>query len=626
MATSPLYLVSGDTADPQRIAEALESIQRLFGVSARRVALGETDAFEEGATLFFLVSDAEYRRHILDYGRHPLRLLFLPTADNPQLQKDLLIPSRLEAAIALATEAAATTPQQSLTLCNGQVLQGEAILGEAEWLRHFPLFTWILYFLRHLRSLRLWPLRVETAKGRVVETAALIVPMAHERVRSRLRPYFFGEEENQCNRSAAVVYAPLSLFAIFRLRFYLFRPGRQRIPLPLGVGTLKSRRLSFRSADGPLPLTLNGRREYVAEVVLETVPLSARILLPEAPCVPGDPERESIRIQQLPTERELIEFYTKRRLPLVPIAHESLFADLFTTLREGARLGFSYLLLLIVSVLMASTGLFQDSAPTIIGAMILAPLMAPIISFAMGLIRFDGPLIRSSLRTLFLSVLLALGTAALLAMALPFTHLTQQMAMRTHPNLLDLAVAILSGIAAAYGYTDSKVGQSLAGVAIAVALVPPLSVAGIGLGWGDYGVFEGAFLLFLANFAGIITAAGAVFYLLGFSSWRTASSAFALKLLLLLTIAVPLWLSTQTLLREERLQRAFDTLQHLRVADRNLSLTLRRLYLSEHRLYAEVLILLPPDFPPAQRPKIIEAIRKKVGKEVKLIVAYRYLY
>jgi len=626
MAKAPFYLVCGETTSRERIEEALEKIERLLGSPARRLALGEQHSFEEGATLFFLVSDSEYRRHILEYGRLPVRLLFLPDTDNPRLRQDLLIPPKLEAAIALAGEDAELTPQRSLTLCNGQVLQGEAVLGEAEWLRRIPLLPWILYVLRHLRTLHLRPFRIETAKGRIIETAALIIPVAHERVRSRMRPYFFGEEENQCNRSAAVVYAPLSLFSIFRMRFYLFRPGRQRISLPLGVGTLKSRRLSFRSSDGPFPLTLNGREEYVAEAVVETVELSAQILQPRESCMPGDPDRESLRLQRIPTDREIIEFYTKRRLPLVPIAPESLFADLFSTLREGARLRVSYLLLLIVSVLMATTGLFQNSAPTIIGAMILAPLMAPIISFAMGLIRFDGPLIRSSLRTLFLSVLLALGTAALLAMALPFTHLTQQMAMRTHPNLLDLAVAILSGIAAAYGYTDSKVGQSLAGVAIAVALVPPLSVAGIGLGWGDLDIFEGAFLLFLANFAGIITAAGAVFYLLGFSSWRTASGAFALKLLLLLLVAVPLWLSTRTLLREERLQHAFDSLRHLRVADRELGLMLRRIYPSGDRLYAEILILLPPDFPPSKRPKVIETIRKRVGKEVKLVVAYRYLY
>jgi uncharacterized hydrophobic protein (TIGR00271 family) len=396
--------------------------------------------------------------------------------------------------------------------------------------------------------------------------------------------------------------------------------------LPLGVGTVKSRRLTVRSAGGPFPLFRDGGREFVSQAVIEALEIPATILAPSEECAGGDPEKESLRLQKIPTDREMVNFYAKRTLPLVPIAPESLFADLFSTLREGARLGRAYLLLLIVSVLMATTGLFQNSSPTIIGAMILAPLMAPIISLSMGVMRFDGALIRRSGGTLLLSVALALGTAALLAWFLPFSHLTEQMSMRTHPTLLDLAVAILSGIAAAYGTANTKVGQSLAGVAIAVALVPPLSVAGIGLGWGDYGVFEGAFLLFLANFAGIVTAAGATFYLLGFTSWRYASSAFVIKLLLLLAIAFPLWLSTRTLLREERIHRAFDTLRQIDFAGSRIQIVLKRIYRAGDELYAEVVVLLPRSFEGNGRDGIAELIRKRVGKEARLILSYQYLY
>jgi len=621
-----LYLIAGKTIQPEIVTQAAEAIEQHWESELEVLAPDDSRPWQESDRLFLLLDDEEFRRHILDYTHVPLSIVLLPTDGNPRLQSDFLIPSDLSEAIALAASDADTAPLRSLTLCNGTVVQGEATLGEAEWLRNFPFFTWLLYFLRHLGSLRLRPLRIETAKGQSIDTAALIIPFAHERIRSRMRPYFFSDEENQCNRVSAVIYAPLSLFSIFRLRMYLFRPGRRRGSLPLGVGTLKSRRLTLRSSSGPIPLYLNGTREFVGQAVVENIDIEARILLPAEPCVQGDPDKESLRLQKVPTDKEIIDFYTRRRLPLVPIAPESLFADLFTTLREGARLSVSYLLLLIVSVLMATTGLFQNSAPTIIGAMILAPLMAPIISFAMGVMRFDGGLVRSSARTLLISVLLALGTAALLALLLPFTHITEQMSMRTHPTLLDLAVAILSGIAAAYGYTDSKVGQSLAGVAIAVALVPPLSVAGIGLGWGDYGVFEGAFLLFLANFAGIITSAGAVFYLLGFTSWRYASSAFALKMLLLLVIAVPLWLSTRTLIREERIYRNFDTLKELSYAGKEVTISLRRIYQADRKLYAEVLILLPEELDGKSREAIVATIRKRIGDDVKLVVAYRYLY
>ena len=621
-------LITGRSVPEARIEEAIQSIAARLGSRPTRHSLDEDpDRFETEKAIFFLiVDDDEYRKHILDYAQKPVRIVLLPWEGNPRLKAEFLLPEKLDEAVALAAPDAETTPQKSLALCNGRAILGGITLGEAEWLRRLPLLQWLLYFLRHLLRLRLRPFRIETAKGSVVETAALIIPVAHERVRSRQRPYFFNPEENLCSRIAAVIYAPLSLLAVFRLRMTRLNPAKKYGTLPPGVGTIKSRRLIVRSPEGPIPLYHDGIREYVAQATIESIEIDAEILLPKEPCVPGDPDKESLRLQNIPIDREVIDFYTRRRLPLVPIAAESRFAELFSTLRDGARADAAYLLLLIVSVLMATVGLFQNSAPTIIGAMILAPLMGPIISFAMGLMRFDGSLIRRSLRTLLLSVSLALALAALLTWLLPFHHLTEQMNLRTHPTLLDLAVALLSGIAAAYGYSDAKVGRSLAGVAIAVALVPPLSVAGIGLGWGSYPIFEGAFLLFLANFAGIILAAGGTFYLLGFTSWRYASSAFAIKLLLIATIIFPLWLSTRTLVEEEKVYRIFDTLKTMKIDGDTVRISLRQIRRSDGTLNADVLVLLPPRFDERSRQRIVELIRKRVGKDLGLIIAYRYRY
>ncbi len=620
------YLIIGASVPEVIVDEAQQAIRDLGAETPRTYRLGEACRPAEGDLLFLLLDDEEFRKHILDLASTPVRIILLPFEGNPCQQKDFLIPKSLADAVALADETTPTTPQRNLTLCNGEVVLGDVTLGEVEWLRSLPIVKWILYFLRHFLELRLHPFRIETAKGRVVETAALIIPVAHERVRSRLRPHFFSADENFCNRVAALIYAPLSLFAVFRLRMYLYRPGKSYTSLPMGVGAVKSQKLIFRSPEGAIPLYQNGQHRYVDEVVVENTPLIASLILPEEPCVAGGADKESIRVQNIPTDKELIDYYTKRRLPFVPVAPEETFAELFRTLREGARLDAPYLTLLILSVLMATIGLFQNSSPTIIGAMILAPLMAPIISLSMGIMRFDQNLIRRSSITLTTSILLALLTAAFLAWILPFSHQTDQMTMRTHPTLLDLGVALLSGIAAAYGYTNSKVGQSLAGVAIAVALVPPLSVAGIGLGWGDLPIFEGAFLLFLANFAGIILAAGSTFYLLGFTSWRYASSAFVIKFFMMLAIAIPLWLSTETLIKEEKIHRVFDTIRHTRIAGTTVTIYLKQIYQADDNLYAEVLILLPPHFDNSALPSIVKMIRKKVGNDVHLVLSYRYLY
>ena len=93
-------------------------------------------------------------------------------------------------------------------------------------------------------------------------------------------------------------------------------------------------------------------------------------------------------------------------------------------------------------------------------------------------------MIRSSVKTVGVGIAWGLGCAVLLAWLMPFDVATDEMKSRMSPNLLDLFIAVISGVAGAYAHAKDEIAKSLAGVAIAVALVPPLSVAGIGLGWG----------------------------------------------------------------------------------------------------------------------------------------------
>jgi len=169
------------------------------------------------------------------------------------------------------------------------------------------------------------------------------------------------------------------------------------------------------------------------------------------------------------------------------------------------------------------------------------------------------------------------------AFLLPYRHVTEQMALRMNPTLLDLAVAILAGIAGGYGYANSKVGESLAGVAIAVALIPPLCVAGIGLGWMDADMFWHALLLFFANIVGIAFAAGTVFYLLGFASSRYVAAAFMLKFSMIFVIIFPLYISTQNFFLYERI---YDEVS--RVSYRAVELKIENIYKKEGKIYVEV--------------------------------------
>src|SRR5690606_36846444 len=116
---------------------------------------------------------------------------------------------------------------------------------------------------------------------------------------------------------------------------------------------------------------------------------------------------------------------------------------------------------MILSTLVASLGLFMNSSAVLIGPMLLAPLMAPIISLAMGLLRNDQGLLLGSMKSILVGLSIALVTSALVAVLVPLQRITPEIASRLQPSLFDLGVAIASGIAGGYAYAREKVMKSL---------------------------------------------------------------------------------------------------------------------------------------------------------------------
>jgi len=151
---------------------------------------------------------------------------------------------------------------------------------------------------------------------------------------------------------------------------------------------------------------------------------------------------------------------------------------------------------------------------------------------------------------------LALLASSVLTSLLPEVELSQEIKARIHPNLIDLGVAIFSGIAAAYSKSHKELLNNLAGVAIAVALVPPLATAGIGLGRGELYIFEGAFLLFVTNLFGITIAAIMTFKFLGFSNTIKSKKRLLLIFTVLALLSYPLYRSYSDSLQRYRLTKS----------------------------------------------------------------------
>ena len=190
------------------------------------------------------------------------------------------------------------------------------------------------------------------------------------------------------------------------------------------------------------------------------------------------------------TWRDIRDGYVRRR------AKEKQDLDVYQVLSQGARPTAEYYVLIVLSCLIATMGLVQGSVAVIIGAMIIAPLMTPILAFSLGVIWGDLSLMRVAFSSLLKGAVLAVLMSGALAFVVPVSRFSAEIVSRANPSLFDIIVALASGALAAYGYANKKVSSALTGIAIAVALMPPLCTVGIGLGKLDFRIASGAAVLF----------------------------------------------------------------------------------------------------------------------------------
>ncbi len=257
-------------------------------------------------------------------------------------------------------------------------------------------------------------------------------------------------------------------------------------------------------------------------------------------------------------------------LPTLSVRERS---EVFAQMRQSARAGVDYYVLIFLASAIASLGLILDSGAVIIGAMLVAPLMSPILAVGQGIVQGNVRLIRRGASSAFKGVAVALAVGTASALLLPPRPPTHEMLARGEPSLLDLLVAVMAGAAAAYGVSRKSVAAALPGVAISVALVPPLCVAGWGLGSSNFRLGGGALLLFLTNFAGIVLVGALIFLLLGFRPSRTGRDRAARRAILwaavaIVLVAIPLGFQTRTSIQTHRLEALI--LSQLRRADQEL--------------------------------------------------------
>lgn len=225
--------------------------------------------------------------------------------------------------------------------------------------------------------------------------------------------------------------------------------------------------------------------------------------------------------------------------------------------------------LIVFSSSIAAFGLVNDSGAVVIGAMLVAPLMTPILGLAAATVQAWLARQVESLAIIGGGALLAVGVGWVVARVLPEVDadvtLPGELLARTAPNLLDLAIAVAAGAAGGYVLVRKEAGSALPGVGIAVALVPPLATVGITLGLGRTDLTDGAALLFVTNLACITLAAALVFVFAGFVprldrllSRRRRLTSLVVTGIVVFAVAVPLATYTSIQWNEGRTRDRVD--------------------------------------------------------------------
>jgi uncharacterized hydrophobic protein (TIGR00341 family) len=229
--------------------------------------------------------------------------------------------------------------------------------------------------------------------------------------------------------------------------------------------------------------------------------------------------------------------------------------ELYSRIEQGARIDSNYLLLTLLSTVVAAIGLIEDNVAVVVGAMVIAPLLGPIIALAFGSSLGDGRLMLAGLRTALTGLGLAFMMAFLLGVLWPVDMhrgellvASTEILSRTDVGLDGIALALASGAAAVLSLTTG-LSSTLVGVMVAVALLPPTATMGMLLGAGHPTLAIGAMLLLAVNVVCVIVAAKVVFLAKGVKprTWyeqrkarqsTALSTAFWLALLAVLVVVV----------------------------------------------------------------------------------------
>ncbi len=555
----------------------------------------------------------------------------VPLPSQKKLMRTFALPSLLEAAVMLALNPAEKAVD--ILLCNRETVLHEVTVGDVPPLDRYEgtvassgrwgrlgLFWHTLRKVSTLHHRRFT--MIESEEKKMTFSAVGLVALEYHTgtFASKLLARQLNAEDGKLS---VLIVAPVSMLQYIGYLFSTLKPG-ERKQLPRSLGYLRTEKMTIDS-NTPQNVVIDGEVRQQTPVTLQVEKQALRVSVGESFWEKQSSEvkgKSSMKIDHLPSDEESASYLSKS-LPLFAHASQAQYATLFSALREEAKLTSTFMTLLILATMIATLGLFVNSASVIIGAMLLAPLMQPIVSLSMAALRQESVMELTAFKTIAVGVASVLLTAALIAWMMPIAKLTTEMAGRLSPTIIDLFVAIVSGAAAAYAKSNEKISSSLAGVAIAVALVPPIAVAGIGLGWGEWHMFSSAFLLFLTNLIGIVLAAALTFMVLGYSPLHIARKGILVWLMITAVVSVPLYSAFEKMQLRTGLQQALGNATFTLDQHRVVLTHIEPVQLSGH-LQIRCEVISDGYLSKEEKVMLKEKILDKAGRDAEVIVTFRY--
>lgn len=301
--------------------------------------------------------------------------------------------------------------------------------------------------------------------------------------------------------------------------------------------------------------------------------------------------------------------------------------EVLNTLKHDARFNIRYIFMTIISVSIATMGIILNDITVVVGAMLIAPMMNPIVLLGFSICRFNQTEFIHSIRSIIIGILLSILFSFLIVKISPIHEITDQIISRTQPNIYNLLVALFSGAAGTYTKIKRK-GEEIIGVAIAASLIPPLSVVGFSIAISHYNMAQEALFLFFTNLVAIALSGTilARWYGFGFSISKKQFMLQLISYLVALAIfCVPLIIALKDIVFEvkakhvisSQIHNYFDPADEIEDYRHSIKVTFHKKKEKEVNIKA---VILTRRFDRNAEKLLRESLEKSLGKHVNLVL------